>query len=97
MTWVRSKHAKACINDERTPYAFHVTDVKVAKSHRHQGHGRSLMTRIIRQATEQGKAEVTLHVELSNTPAVNLYESLGFTHAATYTSSQVSFMVLPIK
>jgi ribosomal protein S18 acetylase RimI-like enzyme len=95
MTWIRSKHAKAFIDDERTPYAFHVTDVKVTESHRREGHGRNLMTRIIRQATDQGRAEVTLYVELSNTPAVNLYESLGFTHE-TYTS-QVSFMVLPIK
>ncbi|WP_069173296.1 GNAT family N-acetyltransferase [Streptomyces griseus] len=56
----------------------YVFDVEVAEEHRGHGYGRALM-RLAEQLTlEAGPARLGLHVFASNTPALRLYESLGY-------------------
>lgn len=53
-------------------------DVAVHPDHRRRGLGRQLVTRLVEQAQRADCALVVLEVRRSNTPAVQLYESLGF-------------------
>ncbi|MFH8795281.1 GNAT family N-acetyltransferase [Streptomyces sp. NPDC017941] len=55
-----------------------VYDVEVGSGHRGHGHGRSLMLLAERQSIEAGKDRIGLHVFAGNTPALRLYESLGY-------------------
>ncbi|MEV6652175.1 GNAT family N-acetyltransferase [Streptomyces sp. NPDC051219] len=59
------------------PGAF-VFDVEVAAEHRGRGHGRALMLLAERETRAAGVAELGLNVFADNTPAVRLYESLGY-------------------
>ncbi|WP_267245789.1 GNAT family N-acetyltransferase [Streptomyces sp. PR69] len=56
----------------------YVYDVEVAAAHRGQGHGRSLMLLAEHIARDAGLSLIGLHVFAGNTPAVRLYESLGY-------------------
>ncbi|MDH2392278.1 GNAT family N-acetyltransferase [Streptomyces sp. HNM0663] len=56
----------------------YVYDVEVRAAHRGQGHGRSLMLLAEHIARDAGLGLVGLHVFAANTPAVRLYESLGY-------------------
>ncbi|MGW0246874.1 GNAT family N-acetyltransferase [Nocardia goodfellowii] len=58
-------------------HAF-VYDVKVAEEHRGRGHGRSLMLLAEGVALAAGTTSLGLHVFAGNTPALRLYESLGY-------------------
>lgn len=62
---------------ERGADAF-VYDVEVGAEHRGRGHGRALMLLAERQGAEAGKDRVGLNVFAGNTPALRLYESLGY-------------------
>jgi ribosomal protein S18 acetylase RimI-like enzyme len=55
-----------------------VYDVSVVEGQRGQGHGRSLMLLAERAALEAGTRLLGLHVFAGNTPAIRLYESLGY-------------------
>lgn len=53
----------------------------VIENYRRKGIGRALMNELINECKAMDSAFVTLEVRASNTPAVKLYESLGFTEA----------------
>ncbi len=53
-----------------------------------QGLGRVLTLAGLRHLHDLGVGEVLLYVESDNTPAVHVYEGLGFTHAPTDTHAQ---------
>jgi ribosomal protein S18 acetylase RimI-like enzyme len=56
----------------------YVYDVEVAAEHRGHGHGRSLMFLAEAESRAAGAARLGLNVFAGNTPAVRLYESLGY-------------------
>ncbi|MFJ5710499.1 GNAT family N-acetyltransferase [Streptomyces sp. NPDC093105] len=65
--------------------AAYVYDVAVAEEHRGHGYGRTLMLLAERAAREAGETLLGLHVFAGNTPAIRLYESLGY--RTTYLNS----------
>ncbi|MEV0011899.1 GNAT family N-acetyltransferase [Streptomyces sp. NPDC047973] len=56
----------------------HVFDVEVREEHRGSGHGRALMHLAEDITLDAGLGVLGLHVFTSNTPALRLYESLGY-------------------
>lgn len=56
----------------------YVFDVEVHEGFRGRGHGRALMLQAERIALAAGDERLGLHVVTANTPAVRLYESLGY-------------------
>lgn len=60
-----------------SPDAY-VFSVLVAEEHRGHGHGRTLMLAAERDALAAGARAIGLHVFGGNTPALRLYESLGY-------------------
>ncbi|MCX4524887.1 MULTISPECIES: GNAT family N-acetyltransferase [unclassified Streptomyces] len=56
----------------------YVYDVEVAAEHRGRGYGRDLMLLAERAALAGGGRTLALHVFAENTPALRLYESLGY-------------------
>ena len=56
----------------------YVYDVEVDEAHRGRGHGRALMLLAERSALAAGRPLLGLHVFAGNTPAIGLYESLGY-------------------
>ncbi|MFF4872165.1 GNAT family N-acetyltransferase [Streptomyces sp. NPDC090109] len=65
--------------------AAYVYDIEVDEEHRGHGYGRALMLLAERVAGEAGETLLGLHVFTDNTPAVRLYESLGY--RTTYVNS----------
>lgn len=55
-----------------------ITNLIVSEEVRAKGIGHALMSQLIKEAYESGIAGITLEVRVSNMPARNLYESLGF-------------------
>ncbi len=49
----------------------------------HKGIGRAMVRECIKIAVDSGKKALRLDVVPTNTPAIKLYESMGFTHAGT--------------
>lgn len=60
-------------------------DIEVAEEQRGRGYGRALMLLAERVARETGEELLGLHVFAGNTPAIRLYESLGY--RTTYVNS----------
>lgn len=56
----------------------HITNIAVHPECRGQGLGRQLVVRMLQAGREKGCEKFTLEVRPANTPAVKLYESLGF-------------------
>ena len=56
-----------------------VTNVATHPKFRRRGAGRALVTALLDYARREKFRRVTLEVRASNTPAIALYESLGFT------------------
>lgn len=56
----------------------YVFDVEVTAEHRGRGHGRSLMLVAEHECREAAADRIGLHVFTTNTPALRLYESLGY-------------------
>ncbi|MFF0435824.1 GNAT family N-acetyltransferase [Streptomyces sp. NPDC004327] len=56
----------------------YVYDIEVAEEHRGHGHGRALMLLAEQTARAAGESLLGLHVFAGNTPALRLYESLGY-------------------
>lgn len=61
-----------------------VFDVEVEEERRGQGHGRSLMLCAEAQTRAAGRDSLGLNVFAGNTPALRLYESLGYTPTSYY-------------
>lgn len=55
-----------------------ISNVAVAEKYRRKGIGRKLMEYMLKEAPSFGIGDLTLEVRVSNTPAISLYESLGF-------------------
>ncbi|MET9437947.1 GNAT family N-acetyltransferase [Streptomyces sp. NPDC006551] len=64
----------------------YVYDIEVAEAQRGRGVGRALMLLAERVALDAGESLLGLHVFTGNTPAIRLYESLGYrtTHVNSY-------------
>lgn len=58
-----------------------VANIAVAKDYRRQGVAASIMEHALKLSEEQGMYGVTLEVRTSNTPAIKLYERMGFESA----------------
>ncbi|MEU8620378.1 GNAT family N-acetyltransferase [Streptomyces sp. NPDC048623] len=59
-------------------WAAFVYDIEVDEAQRGRGYGRALMQLAERVAREAGETRIGLHVFAGNTPAIRLYESLGY-------------------
>lgn len=55
-----------------------ITNVVVDAAYRNQGIGKQMMRHMLKKAAGRNITVCTLEVRLSNTPAIRLYESLGF-------------------
>jgi ribosomal protein S18 acetylase RimI-like enzyme len=60
------------------PGPAHVLSVEVDAGHRGRGHGRTLMLAAENACREAGVTALALNVFAGNTPALRLYESLGY-------------------
>lgn len=56
----------------------HILDVAVDSHFRGKGIGKALVERVLMDCRERGAAFVSLEVRASNTPAIHLYQQLGF-------------------
>jgi ribosomal protein S18 acetylase RimI-like enzyme len=56
----------------------------VKPAYRRRGYGREILARMLRELAAERPQPVYLEVETENTPAVNLYRSLGFEELVTY-------------
>ena len=59
----------------------HVTNIAVAPQWQRHGIARLLLDRLLQVSFHQGARRMTLEVRKSNTPALTLYKSIGFTVA----------------
>ncbi|MFJ3711873.1 GNAT family N-acetyltransferase [Streptomyces sp. NBC_01387] len=66
-----------------------IFDVEVEEAYRGRGHGRSLMLLAEREAMAAGMPLIKLNVFAGNTPAVRLYESLGYETVRRYYFKQL--------
>lgn len=57
----------------------HVTNIAIAPNHRGKRLGEFLLLSLIARALTKGATAITLEVRVSNTPALKLYEKIGFT------------------
>lgn len=55
-----------------------ITNVAIKSAFRGRGYGKILVSELLKKGREMGADEFTLEVRVSNTPAIKLYESLGF-------------------
>ena len=56
----------------------HISIVAVHPSYRGQGLAKALLTTGIRKVREQGTTNISIGVDVVNTPAVQLYRKFGF-------------------
>jgi GNAT superfamily N-acetyltransferase len=59
-------------------------DILIARAHRRQGYGASLVAGLLRWGRESGSRLAYLQVVRANLPAMGLYEKLGFAPAYEY-------------
>jgi len=59
----------------------HITNIAVGKDCRRKGVAKALLSHFIALAKEENLEFMTLEVRASNTPAISLYESFGFSYA----------------
>jgi ribosomal protein S18 acetylase RimI-like enzyme len=85
VTWLLVYSANGCIVDCGTvqgiapaPEFGAIQNVGILPTHRHQGLGRALMLKALREFQKLGIFRVSLEVTSANQAAVRLYESLGF-------------------
>lgn len=55
-----------------------VFSLEVLQSHRKKGYGKKLMEKAIQRCKERNCKSIELNTEIDNTPANNLYKSIGF-------------------
>jgi ribosomal protein S18 acetylase RimI-like enzyme len=68
-----------------------LSDFHVREEHRRQGHGRAIMAAVIEAADAEG-VDLVLQVWADNTPALRLYESVGFEVTTIWESSVVTLI-----
>jgi [ribosomal protein S18]-alanine N-acetyltransferase len=77
---------------------LHINTIAVAPSARRQGLATILLRHVIAEAARAGATRATLEVRESNTPALKLYEALGFTVSARrpryYTKPEEDALIL---
>jgi ribosomal protein S18 acetylase RimI-like enzyme len=73
--WVALRAGEPDAQERGEAYVY---SVEVAEEHRGQGHGRTLMLAAERDSLAAGARSLGLHVFGGNTPALRLYESLGY-------------------
>lgn len=61
----------------------HILNLCVAGAFQRRGLGRAILVRLLDEALAEGIDTVFLEVRMSNTPAMNLYDSLGFNQIGT--------------
>lgn len=66
-----------------SPDSADITNVAVFKKHRRQGVAQLLIMELIRLAKQKGVFSIILEVRVSNSPAIALYEGLGFKQVGT--------------
>ena len=66
------------IGSQSVPPEADVMNVAVYPQYRGRGMGEQLMRRLREDLREQGMESLTLEVRAGNTPAIRLYEKLGF-------------------
>lgn len=69
------------VGSQSVPPEADVMNLAVAPEWRNKGIGRALMTALIAQLHSRGITALFLEVRVGNTPAQNLYRSLGFVEA----------------
>lgn len=69
------------VGSQSVPPEADVMNLAVAPEWRNKGIGRALMTALIAQLHSRGITVLFLEVRVGNTPAQNLYRSLGFVEA----------------
>ena len=55
-----------------------ITNVVTKSTMRGKGIGRQILLQLLEEGAKMGARDFTLEVRVSNTPAIHLYESLGF-------------------
>ena len=60
----------------------HILDIWIADNHRRKGFARQAIDLIVTQSNRRGIGAVTLNVFASNSPAIALYEKIGFENYA---------------
>ena len=55
-----------------------ITNVVIKEEFRGRGYAYSMMQRLLEEGRKLGVSDFTLEVRVSNTPAIKLYEKLGF-------------------
>lgn len=73
--WVALRAGEPDAEERGEAYVF---SVEVAEEHRGNGHGRTLMLAAERDSLAAGARTLGLYVAGGNTPALRLYESLGY-------------------
>ncbi|MFI0815627.1 GNAT family N-acetyltransferase [Streptomyces sp. NPDC021098] len=73
--WIALRAGEPDAEERGEAYVF---SVEVAEEHRGHGHGRTLMLAAERDSLAAGARTLGLHVFGGNTPALRLYESLGY-------------------
>jgi len=71
--------AVAYVGSQSCPPEADVMNVAVAPAFRRQGIGEGLMVALMDALRDKGMESVTLEVRASNSPAISLYDRLGFT------------------
>ncbi len=56
----------------------YINNVVIDKNYRGKGYSKILMEALLKEGRSKGIDEYTLEVRVSNTPAIKLYEGLGF-------------------
>ena len=59
----------------------YINNVVIDSRYRGQKYSKTLMSELLKAGRDKGIKDFTLEVRVSNTPAVKLYESLGFENA----------------
>lgn len=72
-------HGYVLVGMARKPDRGWILSLGVTRDQRGRGHGRQLMEEVLRRLRDDAVREVLLTVEPSNTAAIELYRSLGFT------------------
>jgi ribosomal protein S18 acetylase RimI-like enzyme len=73
-----------CLRLYDVPPRAYLYGFGVVPAHRRRGLGRQLLAQAIRLAREEGRDELALEVETTNTPAYTLYTTMGFRVVTTY-------------
>lgn len=59
----------------------YINNVVIDEAYRGKGYSKVLMEAVVKDAADHGITDLTLEVRVSNTPAIKLYEGMGFESA----------------